>query len=32
METTSNSDVYNPPSPLRSTSVRGNAANIEDVT
>ena len=32
METTSNSDVYNPPSTLRSTSVRGNAANIEDVT
>jgi len=32
METTSNSDVYNPSSTLRSTSVRGNATNIEDVT
>ena len=31
METTSDSDVYNPPSTLRSTSVRGNTANIEDV-
>lgn len=31
-ETTSNSDVYNPPSTSRSTSIRGRISNIEDVT
>jgi hypothetical protein len=31
METTSNSDVYNPPSTIRKTSIKGNLSNIEDV-
>ena len=31
METTSNSDVYNPPSTTRTTSIKGNPSNIEDV-
>tara|TARA_R110000803_G_scaffold74155_2_gene138195 strand:+ start:872 stop:1819 length:948 start_codon:yes stop_codon:yes gene_type:complete len=32
METTSNSDVYNPPSTIRKTLTKGSITNIEDVT